>query len=129
MEKKDGYTWTRQSCQSRLDYIFVSQYLTTRINRVEVNYSFEQSDQAGIFVKMHINEDIVTGLGLTKVNSSVLNNPVNLLAVTSELRELLTQFPPEWDPHKRLDYLKMSLRTTISEAVGRDRNELKKSIM
>ena len=33
IERNGGYTWTRQSCQSRLDYIFVSQYLTSRITK------------------------------------------------------------------------------------------------
>ena len=28
-EKNGGYTWTRQLCQSRLDYVFVSKYLST----------------------------------------------------------------------------------------------------
>ena len=80
MEKQGGYTWTRQACQSRLDYIFVSQYLASRITRVEVSYGFEQSDHAAVLVEMHINEDIEVGPGLTKVNSTVLNNPSNLVA-------------------------------------------------
>ena len=33
IERNGGYTWTRQSCQSMLDYIFVSQYLTSRITK------------------------------------------------------------------------------------------------
>ena len=85
IEKEGGYTWTRQACQSRLDYIFVSQYLTSRISRVEVSYGFELSDHADVMVEMHINEDIEVGPGLTKVNSSVFNNPVNLLAVITAI--------------------------------------------
>ena len=51
-----------------------------------------------------------------------------LLAVIQELGEKLEQIPPDWDPHQRLEYLKMSFRTVISGAVGRDRNELRESI-
>ena len=47
---------------------------------MEVSYGFELSDHADVMVEMHINEDIEVGPGLTKVNSSVFNNPVNLLA-------------------------------------------------
>ena len=128
VESSAGYTWTRQACQSRLDYIFVSQYLTSRITRVEVSYSFEQSDHAAVMVEMHVNEDIKVGPGLTKVNSAVLSDPVQLLAVKAEISEMMGQIPVEWDPHQRLEFLKVAIRTTVSEAVGRDRGELRKSI-
>ena len=128
VESSAGYTWTRQACQSRLDYIFVSQYLTSRITRVEVSYSFEQSDHAAVMVEMHVNEDIKVGPGLTKVNSAVLSDPAQLLAVKAEISEMMGQIPVEWDPHQRLEFFKVAIRTTVSEAVGRDRGELRKSI-
>ena len=59
-------TWARQACQSRLDYIFVSQYLTSRIIKVAVSNGFEQSDHAAVSVEININEDIEVGPGLTK---------------------------------------------------------------
>ena len=38
------------------------------------------------------------------------------------LFQMIEQIPPEWDPHQRLEYLKMSTRTSIADAVGSDRN-------
>ena len=38
------------------------------------------------------------------------------------------QVPNEWDPHHRLEFFKMAIRTTMADAVGRDRGELRKSI-
>ena len=58
----------------------------------------------------------------------MLNDPVNVLAVIMELGGMLEQIPPEWDPHQRLEYLKMSIRTTIADVVGRNRSELRRSI-
>ena len=46
----------KQRIKSRLDYIFVSQYLTSRITNVEVKYGFELSDHASVLVEMHVNE-------------------------------------------------------------------------
>ena len=39
-EKEGGYTWTGQLRQSRLDYVFVSRYLSTKIMKVEVDWAF-----------------------------------------------------------------------------------------
>ena len=69
----------------------MSQYLTSRISRVEVSYGFEQSDHTTVLVEMHINADIEVGPGLIKVNSTVLNNPSNLVAVKG--MECLHKYP------------------------------------
>ena len=42
---------------------------------------------------------------------------------------MLAQIPPDWDPHQRLEYLKMSIWTSIADAVRRVRGELRKSIV
>ena len=55
---------------------------------MEVSYGFEQSDHAAVMVEMHINEDIEVGPGLTKVNSTVLNDSVNLLAVINFVQQV-----------------------------------------
>ena len=41
---------------------------------------------------------------------------------------MLAQIPNEWNPHQRLEFFKMAIRTTMAEAVGRDRGELRRSI-
>ena len=106
----------------------MSQYLTSRIIIVEVSYSFEKSDHAAVFVEMHVNEDIEVGPGLTRVNSAVLRDLVQLLAVKAEISDMMGQIPADWDPHQRLEFFKVAIRTTVSDAVGRDRGELRKSI-
>ena len=95
---------------------------------MEVSNGFEQSDHAAVNVEINIIEDIEVGQGLTRVNSTVLSDPVNLLDVIMELGGMLEQIPLEWYPHQRLEYLKMSIRKTIADFVGRDRSELKRSI-
>jgi hypothetical protein len=37
MEADGGYTWNRQQCYSRLDYLFVSSYLASKIIKVLMN--------------------------------------------------------------------------------------------
>jgi exonuclease III len=78
VESIDGYTWNRQQCYSRLDYIFVSGYLTSRINSAETDWAYEQSDHATLVVRMSINMDVVKGPGLTRLNEKILEDQLKL---------------------------------------------------
>ena len=53
---------------------------------------------------------------------------MKLRAVIADLNVMLAQIPNEWNPHQRLEFFKMAIRTTMAEAVGRDRGELRRSI-
>ena len=48
-----------------------------------------------------------------------------LLSVIAALGDLLSQIPDHWDPHQRLESMKMAMRTTIAEATCRERGEVK----
>ena len=128
MEPEGGYTWNRQQCYSRLDYMFMSTYMATRITKVLVEWSYEQSDHASLYVELHINDEILMGPGLTRVNSSVLDDPNRLSVAKEEIKEMLGQMPDDWDPHKRLEYLKVVIRSVLASLVGRSRKELKQEI-
>ena len=58
----------------------------------------------------------------------MLNNPVNLTAAKIGINKMLSQIPPKWDPHQRLEYLKMTIRSVIAGLVNRSRNELREQI-
>ena len=64
IEPVGGYTRNRQQCYLRLDYIFMSGYLTSRINSVETDWAFEQSHHVSLVVKMSINMDVARVLVL-----------------------------------------------------------------
>ena len=128
LEKEGGYTWSRDVCQSRLDYVFVSGYLTSRIKRVSINIAFEQSDHASLFIEMHIEEEIEVGPGLSRVNGAILDDPGTLLSAKSEVKEMMDQVPKDWDSHKKLEYLKVVIRTVVAGLVGLNRKELRNEI-
>ena len=68
------------------------------------------------------------GPGLTKINTSILEDPTNLKLAITEINDLLKQIPEDWDPHKRLEYMKVTIRSVISDLVGRNRKETRKEI-
>jgi hypothetical protein len=56
---------------------------------------------------MNVNEEFVMGPGLTRVNVSVLDDPFKLGVEKEDTKELLVQIPSNWEPHERLDPLKV----------------------
>ena len=58
------------------------------------------------------------GPGLTSVNVSVLDYPYKL-GVAKKIKEFLAQMPGDWDPHKRLEYLKIVIRSVLASLMGR----------
>ena len=74
---------------------------------MQVEWSYEQLDHASLHVELHINEEIVMGSGLARINADVLNDPHKLSVAKDEIKEMLSQIPEDWDPHKRLEYLKV----------------------
>jgi hypothetical protein len=77
---------------------------------------------------MHINEEFVMGPGLTRVNNSALDDPYKLVVAKEEIKELLAQIPEDWDPHKKLEFLKVVIRSVLAGLVDRSRKELKQEI-
>ena len=106
----------------------MSSYTASRITKVQVEWSYEQSDHASLHVELHINDEILMGPGLTRVNSSVLDDPQKLGVAKTEIQEMLNQMPGEWDPHKRLEYLKVVIRSVLAGLVGCSRKEPKQKI-
>jgi exonuclease III len=125
---KGGFTWSRGSCQSRLDYIFISRYLISKISNVETDWAFEQSDHASVTVEINIDQEIKVGPGLTRINSIILEDPVILERVRRELKEMLNQIPQNWNPHDKLEFMKVAIRSVISANVGFNRKELNNEI-
>jgi hypothetical protein len=54
--------------------------------------------------------------------------PCKLVVAKEEIKELLAQIPSDWNPHKRLEYLKVVIRSVLPGFVGRSRKELKQEI-
>jgi hypothetical protein len=78
---------------------------------------------------MYINEEIVMGKGLTRVNASVLDDPCKLVFKKEEIKELLAQIPCDLDPHKILQNLTIVIRSVLAGLVGCNRKELKQAMV
>jgi exonuclease III len=127
-ESAPGYTWNRGGCYSRLDYIYVSKELRNRLGAARVDWAFEKSDHAALSILIRIKEEIIKGKGITKVNTEILKDPQKVIQIRDELNYLITQIPNYWDGHMKLEYLKMSIRSTFAKYVGVERSEMRDNV-
>jgi hypothetical protein len=87
----DGYTWKRGKIYSRLDYIFVSNSLLSKITGASVDWAFESSDHASVKIDFTFEEEPKRGPGIVKVNTKILDDPVVALQIGVEIEEMMSQ--------------------------------------
>jgi exonuclease III len=117
--KVGGYTWARGSCMSRLDMIFASRELVEHITKVYVDWSFDDSDHALVGTNFNVVTQFLKGPGLTRLNVDILDNHYTLEHVRLELKNQIDSIPSHWNPHLKLDFIKVAIRSIISEYSGK----------
>jgi exonuclease III len=76
-----GYTWKRGIIFSRLDYIFVSNSIMSKITSASIDWAFESSDHASVKIDFTFDEEPLRGPGIVKVNTKILDDPVVVLQI------------------------------------------------
>jgi len=117
--KKEGFTWARNNCMSRLDMIFASEELCSGLQSSEVKWSFDDSDHAMIESNFAVQANFDRGPGISRVNTEILDDKFSLEQIKEELELLLNQIPDYWNPHVKLDFVKSSIRSVISMVAGK----------
>ena len=123
--KKGGYSWTRGMIYSRLDYIFVSKEVVNCLTSSTVDWAFEASDHAAIKSSFAFENGPVRGPGIVKVNVKILANPDTAEQIGNEIAEQMNQTDESWDPHSKLEFLKVTIRSIFAAKTSKIRNELR----
>ena len=55
------------------------------------------------------------GPGLFKVNGSLLEDPLKLAQAKAQIDTMMQQVDPTWNPHQKLEFFKLCVRTTLSQ--------------
>ncbi len=118
LNPEGGYTWKRGTIYSRLDYIFVSKSISSKISKASVDWAFETSDHAAVKIDFTFENAPEKGPGIVKVNAAILEDPVVSLQVGKEIEEMMSQTDEDWNPHARLEFLKVTIRSVISAKVS-----------
>jgi exonuclease III len=128
MGNGNGFTWNRGDCYSRLDHFFISNSLATFVTKVSTDWGFDKSDHAAVRVDWIIPDEPKKGVGIIKVNTALLEDPLECKRIDLELRIMLDQIPNDWNDHQRLEFLKVAIRSVMSERIKIVRREIREQI-
>ena len=125
-ENKTEFTWRRPNtdCYSTIDHVFYSKNAFEVVSS-DTNWALSMSDHAAAecwFKNLEI--PTTEKSRITRLDPSLAKEPAILEGIKEELRELMSHIPNEWNPHLKLDYIKMCIRTVWEKAqADRKRNE------
>ena len=129
LNAEGGYTWKRGSCYSRLDYIFVSTHLLSKIASAVTDWAFEASDHAAVHIKLKFEDKPIKGPGIIKVNTKILENPNIVKQIGNEIKSMMEQTDSSWNPHAKLEFLKVVIRSVFSSKVSEIRKLISTEIV
>jgi len=127
-EEDFSFTWRRPNSDimSCIDRFFYNKGLITVESRT-VNWSVTYSDHAAL--EITITNNIHPSLPRSKIvrlDPALLREPNVKDSIRQELDSLITEMPIEWNPHTKLEYAKMCLRT-VTEKVQAEVRKKEKS--
>jgi exonuclease III len=98
IHKEGGHTWKREKCYSRLDYIFVSNQILSKITSAKYDWAFETSDHAAVKINFYFDDRPKKGPGIVKVNVKILEDPKIAQQIGSEIENMMRQVDETWNP-------------------------------
>jgi exonuclease III len=107
------HTWNRGDKFSILDYIFVPKQMADSKPNVSVQFGVDRSDHGAVQATLLF--DLDKGRGLFKPNLAFLDCVELRSLFEAELFLLIKNSNPEWDPHTKLEYAKVMIRTKAAE--------------
>jgi hypothetical protein len=75
-----------------------------------------------------LNTETIRGPGTIKINVNILNNPDTVNVIRNELEMALNQADKSWNPHVRLEYLKVMIRSIFASQTSRERKDIRNEL-
>jgi len=125
---KNGFTWKRAMTYSRLDYVFISKEIVPNIINANVDWAFETSDHAAVKIKIKVENIEVKGPGIAKVNAKIFDSIDTVKKIEKELLDAINQTDESWNPHAKLEFMKVMIRSICSEETNKIRLGIRNEI-
>ena len=112
-----GFTWGRDNpsyIRSRLDMILMSKILSNKLVSSVTDKSPNESDHSFLSSALNIN-DFKYGRGILRCNATLLKNEDIKTRVKDKLKTSIEEIPNHWNPHQRLDFVKVKIRDYMIE--------------
>ena len=116
-QRENSHTWRRGNCLSKLDYVFLSRALQAKQSRAHLRwYEFGAFyDHASLRVSFRKDLTTMKGRSFPKLFKSDIKLEADRRWLADQLGQIEAQIPQGWDPHTRLDFVKMMLRSKTLE--------------
>ena len=111
----NNFTWNRGNTFSKIDHIFVTHDLLVSTTKYNTIWDFVKSDHAAIQILIKFNTENNRGRSYPKLSLMDLKGEGVVKEIKAEICKAIGEFPPYWNPHLKLDYIKMVIRTKILE--------------
>ena len=127
--EESSFTWS--SCRtgtavfSTLDRVlYCKEHL--KLMRKKTDWALSLSDHAAVIANLNYNVTKPNKRSqLSRLDPRLLQDVEGCQHLTTKFRELVDQAPEDWNPHVKLEYLKMCIRTASNEAVGKVKAKLR----
>jgi hypothetical protein len=106
----------------------VSNALQSKITGASVDWAFESSDHTSVKIDFTFEEEPKRGPGIMKVNTKILDDPVVTHQIGAEIEEMISQTYDSWNPHSRLEFLKVAIWSAFSFKISEIRKYVNKEI-
>jgi exonuclease III len=116
INNKQTHTWTSRNCSSRLDRVLYD-FANLRLLKCETDWTTCKSDHAAIHVTFSKDRhtDPTPTHKAVYLNTEMIKNPETAQKIRRIFREKLAEAIQEWNPHTKLEYAKMIIRSTAIE--------------
>jgi hypothetical protein len=125
LETEEGYTRSRGNLFSRLDYTFASSCMTNKLVQTKVDGCFDKSDHAALCSYFLFDSEPARVPGITKLIVKLLDDKNYCDQIKQNLVEMLDQISSNWNPHTKLEFTKVAIRTAFS-GVAKTANKVKR---
>ena len=123
-EKESLYTWRRANTDmfSTIDRIALSK-CSFKVVSKGTDWSLSFSDHAAVEVGLErLGRTIPRKTRITRLDPSLTKIPKYRLEIEQGYNEMMEGIPPDWDPHTKLEFAKVCIRTVV-ERVQADRKK------
>jgi hypothetical protein len=88
-----------------------------RIINARTDWAFEKSDHAALLIDILSEDEPIRGPGLPRINIKILEDQSVTKQIEKELEEMMRQASNDWNPHTKLEFFKMTIRSVFANKV------------
>ena len=116
-EKNAGFTWRRPNTDtfSTIDRILFSKNSLNVVSVSEI-WSLSYSDHAAVEASFsRIDQKTRNRSKITRLDGSLAKIQWTKVKIEQDFNEMLATMPADWDPHTKLEFAKMCIRTVVEQ--------------